>query len=44
MLSSGATMFQWIFEHVTKKLTALAPSTMKLICGYSTRVKVLGMD
>ena len=44
VLSSGMTMFQWIFEHMTKELTALAPSTMKLICGWSTRVEILGMD
>ena len=35
VLSSGATMFQWIFEHMTKELTALAPSTMKLILNVS---------
>ena len=44
LLSSGTTMFQWIFEHMTKELTALASSTMKLICGCSTRVKVVIMD
>ena len=44
VLSSGTNMFQWIFENMTKELTALASSTMKLICGWSTRVKVLGMD
>ena len=29
MLSGGTTMFWWIFEHMTKELTVLPPSTMK---------------
>ena len=32
VLSSGTIMSQWIFEHMTKELTAVAPSTLKLIC------------
>ena len=28
--SDGTTMFQWIFEHMTKELTALAPSTIEI--------------
>ena len=27
VFSSGTTMFQWIFEHITKEPTALAPSS-----------------
>ena len=30
MLSVGTTMFQWTFEHMTKELTVLPPSTMKV--------------
>ena len=30
MLPGGTTMFQWIFEHMTKELTALSPSTLKI--------------
>ena len=30
MLPGGTTMFQWIFEHMTKELTALPPFTMKI--------------
>jgi len=30
MLPGGTTMFQWIFEHMTKELTALSPSTLKV--------------
>ena len=39
MLPGGTTMLQWIFEHMTKELTASSPSTLS-----STRVKVPSMD
>ena len=29
--SGGMTMFQWIFEQMTKEPTALSPSTMKFM-------------
>ena len=33
MLPGGSSMFRWIFEHVTKELTALASSWMKIKVG-----------